>query len=125
MHIGTRSPPVTGFTVTATACLSRERRPGFSRTMAVFETIRKFFVPPQAIVPEPPIEPAGPTTYSVRPLTVEQLEEVLRLNLRCFRNGENYTKHTFSFLLNTPETLSYRVVDDADRMAGFAFVMIN
>ena len=92
--------------------------------MAVFETLRKFFVPPQAVVPES-IEPAAPTTYSVRPLTGEQLEEVLRLNLRCFRNGENYTKHTFAFLLNEPGTISYRVVDAADRMVGFAFVMIN
>src|SRR6476620_12351067 len=123
MHIGTRSPPVTGFTVTATACLSRERRPGFSRTMAVFETIRKFLVPPQAIVPEPPIEPAGPTTYSVRPLTVEQLEEVLRLNLRCFRNGENYTKHTFSYLLDEPRTLSYSAVTESGEIVGFVFVM--
>ena len=86
--------------------------------MAVFETIRKFFVPPQAVVPES-IEPAAPTTYSVRPLTVDQLEEVLRLNLRCFRNGENYTKHTFAFLLNEAGTVSYRVVDAADRMVGF------
>ena len=92
--------------------------------MAVFETIRKFFVPPQTIVPGP-AEPAPPTTYAVRPLTSEQLEEVLRLNLRCFRNGENYTKHTFSFLLNEPGTFSFRVVDAAGDMVGFAFVMIN
>ena len=92
--------------------------------MAVFETIRKFFVPPQQAVSEQ-IEPAAPTTYTVKPLTSDQLEEVLRLNLRCFRNGENYTKHTFSFLLNEPGTFSFRAVDGAGDMVGFAFVMIN
>ena len=92
--------------------------------MAVFETIRKFFVPPQVELPEQ-VVPAADTTYSVRPLTSEQVDEVLRLNLRCFRNGENYTKHTFAFLLNEPGTISYRVVDAAGEMVGFAFVMIN
>jgi ribosomal-protein-alanine N-acetyltransferase len=92
--------------------------------MAVFETIRKFFVPPQAELSED-VVPAAVTTYSVRPLTPDQLDEVLRLNLRCFRNGENYTKHTFAFLLNEPGTISYRVVDAAGEMVGFAVVMIN
>jgi ribosomal-protein-alanine N-acetyltransferase len=92
--------------------------------MAVFETIRKFFVPPQPCE-SGEVEPAPPTVYSVRLLTADQLDEVIRLNLRCFRNGENYTKHTFSFLLNEPGTISYRVVDAEGTMVGFAFVMIN
>jgi len=50
---------------------------------------------------------------------------VLRLNIRCFRDGENYTKHTFSYLLNEPKTLSYRVVTPADEMVGFVVVMVN
>lgn len=92
--------------------------------MAVFETIRKFFVVPQASAPEEAVL-AEPTTYNVRPLTSAQLDEVLRLNLRCFQNGENYTKHTFAFLLGEPGTLSLRAVDAAGQMVGFAFVMIN
>jgi ribosomal-protein-alanine acetyltransferase len=112
------------FTAMATVCLFVERALGGPTTMAVFETIRKFFVPPHAPEPEL-VAPAGATTYTVRPLTSSQLEEVLRLNLRCFRNGENYTKHTFAFLLNEPGTLSFRVVDAAGSMVGFAFVMIN
>jgi ribosomal-protein-alanine N-acetyltransferase len=71
------------------------------------------------------IVPAPPTEYQIRPLTIEQLPEVLRLNIRCFRNGDNYTKHTFDYLLNEPRTLSYRVVTPADEMVGFAFVMVN
>ncbi|MEJ7699673.1 MAG: hypothetical protein WKF71_08535 [Pyrinomonadaceae bacterium] len=39
------------------------------------------------------------TVYEIRPLTELHLKEVLTLNLRCFKEGENYTKYTFSYLL--------------------------
>ena len=92
--------------------------------MAVLETIRNFFVPafpaePEIIVPAPPCE------YSIRPLMLGHLQEALRLNIRCFRNGDNYTKHTFEYLLNEPRTLSYRMVTPDDEMVAFAFVMTN
>ncbi|MEO6051875.1 MAG: ribosomal protein S18-alanine N-acetyltransferase [Pyrinomonadaceae bacterium] len=92
--------------------------------MAVLETIRNFFIPAfpakQAV-----IVPAAPTTYDIRRLTEDHLPEVLRLNIRCFRNGDNYTKHTFAYLLNEPRTLSYRMVTPVDEIVGFAFVMVN
>lgn len=92
--------------------------------MAVLETIRNFFVP--AIFAEPEeIIPAPLTAYEIRPLTLDQLSEVLRLNIRCFRNSDNYTKHTFEYLLNEPRTLSYRMVTPRDETVGFAFVMVN
>lgn len=92
--------------------------------MAVLETIKNFFAPtgfaePEVIVPAPPCE------YEIRPLTLDQLPDVLRLNIRCFRNGDNYTKYTFEYLLNEPKTLSYRVVTPQDELVGFAFVMVN
>jgi ribosomal-protein-alanine N-acetyltransferase len=92
--------------------------------MAVLETIRNLFSPafpaePQEIVPAPLCE------YYIRPLTLDQLAEVLRLNIRCFRNGDNYTKHTFNYLLNEPKTLSFRMVTPRDEIVGFAFVMVN
>jgi ribosomal-protein-alanine N-acetyltransferase len=92
--------------------------------MAVLETIRNLFVPglpaePDIIVPAPPCE------YDVRPLTSAHLAEVLRLNIRCFRNGDNYTKHTFEYLLTEAKTLSYRVISDRDELVGFAFAMLN
>ena len=92
--------------------------------MAVLETIRNFFVP--AIFAESEeIIPAPLTAYEIRPLSLDQLPEVLRLNIRCFRNGDNYTKHTFEYLLNEPRTLSYRMVTPRDETVGFAFVMVN
>ena len=92
--------------------------------MAVLETIRNFFIPAAFAEPEQ-IIPAPITTYEVRPLTLDQLPEVLRLNIRCFRNGDNYTKHTFEYLLNEPRTLSYRIITPRDEIVGFAFVMVN
>jgi len=92
--------------------------------MAVFQSIRNFFVPPTVFEPEI-IVPALPMVYEVRPLTDKQLKEVLKLNLRCFNAGENYTKHTFTYLLSEPDSLSYRIVTPSGQMAGFVFVMIS
>jgi [ribosomal protein S18]-alanine N-acetyltransferase len=92
--------------------------------MAVLETIRNLFVPVFSIDPET-IVPAPLCEYSIRPLTRDHLQEALRLNIRCFRNGDNYNKHTFEYLLNEPRTLSYRMITPTNEMVGFAFVMVN
>jgi ribosomal-protein-alanine N-acetyltransferase len=92
--------------------------------MAFLETIRSFFVPTFFAEPED-VVPAPPMVYDIRPLTLEHLPEVLRLNMRCFRKGDNYTKYTFDYLLKEPRTLSYRMVTPTDEMAGFAFVMVK
>lgn len=92
--------------------------------MAVFQSIRNFFVPP--IVGEPEtIVPAPPTVYEIHPLTDKQLTEVLKLNLRCFKAGENYTKYTFSYLLSEPNSLSYRVTTPTGQMVAFIFIMTS
>ncbi len=92
--------------------------------MAVLETIRNFFVP--AFFAEPEIiVPAPPMVYDIRPLTLAHLPEVLRLNIRCFRKGDNYTKFIFDYLLNEPRTLSYRMDTPAGEMVGFGFVMVK
>lgn len=92
--------------------------------MAVLQTIRKLFVPLESAEPEI-VVPAAPTVYEIHPLTDKNLSEVLRLNVRCFRNGENYTKHTFNYLLSEPRNLSYRVVTATGEMVGFVFVLVN
>jgi ribosomal-protein-alanine N-acetyltransferase len=92
--------------------------------MAVFQKIREFFVPPEFAETEV-IIPAPMTTYTIRPLTEKQLKEVLKLNLRCFKAGENYTKYTFAYLLSEPNTLSYRVVTPNENMVGFVFIMLH
>jgi len=92
--------------------------------MAVLETLRNFFVPAYPAEPDV-ILPAAPTEYEIHTLTLDNLSEVLRLNIRCFRNGDNYTKHTFEYLVTEPRTLSYRVVTPLNELVGFAFVMVN
>ncbi|MBA3633368.1 MAG: ribosomal protein S18-alanine N-acetyltransferase [Acidobacteria bacterium] len=92
--------------------------------MAVLQKIREFFVPPIEFEPEI-IVPAPLTTYVIRPLTNQYLKEILKLNLRCFKAGENYTKHTFSYLLNEPNSLSYRIVTPHQSIIGFIFVMVD
>jgi ribosomal-protein-alanine N-acetyltransferase len=91
--------------------------------MAIFQSIRNFFIPETVFEPEV-IVPAA-TTYEIHPLTEQQLKEVLSLNLRCFKAGENYTKYTFSYLLGEPNSLSYRVVAPTGQMVAFVFVMTN
>ena len=92
--------------------------------MAVLQTIRKFFIPLESTEPEI-VVPAPATEYEVHPLTDKHLAEVLRLNVRCFRNGENYTKHTFNYLLGEPRNLSYRIVTEGGEMVGYVFVLVN
>ena len=92
--------------------------------MAVFQSIRNFFVAPTVFESEI-IVPAAPTIYEIHPLTDKQLQEVLKLNLRCFKAGENYTKYTFSYLLNEPNCLSYRMVTLNEQMVGFVFVIAD
>jgi len=92
--------------------------------MAVLQTLRNFFVPLETSEPEI-VLPAPATEYLIRPLTDKHLDEVLRLNVRCFRNGENYTKHTFNYLLGESRNLSYRIVTSTGEMVGFVFVLVN
>lgn len=92
--------------------------------MAVLQVIRDFFisaVPREVTV----IVPAPQTTYTVHPLTDADVEEVLRLNFRCFKNGENYTKHTFSYLLTQPNALCYKIVTAERLIAGFICVLVG
>lgn len=92
--------------------------------MAVLQKIRQFFVAQETIEPEK-IVPAPLTGYEIRPLTARHLKEVVNLNLRCFREGENYTQHTFDYLLNEPNCLSYRTVTPTGNIVGFVFIMMS
>ena len=57
--------------------------------------------------------------YDVRPLTVAQLDECWRLDLRCFVDGEAYSRETFEYLLTSSESVSYRAVTPDGTMVGF------
>ena len=95
--------------------------------MAVLATIRNLLAGAAATPAnaEERIEVAPASAYHIRPLTEKRLKEVLKLNLRCFRNGENYTKYTFAYLFNEPRALSYQVVTDEGSMAAYMFVIMQ
>ncbi len=61
----------------------------------------------------------APPRYDIRPLTVAQLDECWRLDLRCFIDGEAYSRETFEYLLTSPESVSYRAVTPDGTMVGF------
>jgi len=92
--------------------------------MAVLQTIRSLFVPVPQTVPET-IIPAPLTEYRIAPLTDSHIKELVRLNQRCFTNGDSYSKHTFNYLLSEPNTLSYQTVSREGELVAFAFVMVN
>jgi [ribosomal protein S18]-alanine N-acetyltransferase len=93
--------------------------------MAVFQTIRNLFVPFAHDATPDVVVPAPWTKYEVKPLTIKNLDELLRLNLRCFRNGENYNKHTFKYLLTQPHALGYMATTEAGDIVGFVLVVKN
>ena len=59
------------------------------------------------------------TRYDVRPMTVAHLDECWRLDLRCFVDGEAYSRETFEYLLSSPDSVSYRAVTGDGTMVGF------
>ncbi|MBA3712151.1 MAG: GNAT family N-acetyltransferase [Pyrinomonadaceae bacterium] len=63
--------------------------------------------------------------YDLRPLTVAQLDECWRLDLRCFVDGEAYSRETFEYLLTSPESISYRAVTTDGTMIGFIVGLVE
>lgn len=74
---------------------------------------------------EKPVTPTWGTRYEVRPLTASQLDEVWRLDQRCFIDGEAYSRETFEFLLKAPEAVSYRAITPGGVMVGFVIGLIE
>lgn len=74
---------------------------------------------------ERPITPAWGMRYDIRPLTISQLDEVWRLDQRCFIDGEAYSRETFDYLLTAPEAVSYRAVTTGGVMVGFVIGLIE
>jgi ribosomal-protein-alanine N-acetyltransferase len=63
--------------------------------------------------------------YDLRPLMVSQLDELFRLDQRCFLDGEAYSRETLEYLLTSPESVSYRAVTQAGSMVGFVVGVVE
>lgn len=93
--------------------------------MAVLQRIRELFIQDFDFEEADVVVPAPETSYRIKPMVKDNLKEVLLLNLRCFKRGENYTKHTFDYLLTAPNILGYKIVTPEDNIVGFIFVSAN
>ena len=91
--------------------------------MAVLQSLRNLFYPVEPV--EDTIVPAPPCVYSIKRLSIADIERLLRLNLRCFKQGENYTKHTFNYLLTQPQSLGLAAETPTGELAGFVLLMNN
>ncbi|MDQ3133967.1 MAG: GNAT family N-acetyltransferase [Acidobacteriota bacterium] len=69
--------------------------------------------------------PPPETQYDIRPLSVAQLDEVWRLDQRCFIDGEAYSRDTFEYLLTSPEVVAYRAVASDGAMVGFIVGLVE
>lgn len=92
--------------------------------MAVFETIRNLLPRARPAATEI-VFPAPPTTYSISPVLPRDISEIVKLNLRCFYDGDNYSKQTFNYLLNEPRGLSYKAITREGSIVAFLFVLVN
>lgn len=70
------------------------------------------------------VNPAA-VDYRLCPLTSAQLDEVWRLDQRCFVDGEAYSRDTFDYLLSAPECVAYRIVTTEGAMVGFIVGLIE
>lgn len=97
--------------------------------MAVLKKIRsRWWSPPSAELPvelERPVPAVVGMRYDVRPLTISHLDECWRLDQRCFVDGEAYSRETFEYLLNAPESISFRAATTSGSMAGFVIGLIE
>jgi [ribosomal protein S18]-alanine N-acetyltransferase len=71
------------------------------------------------------VTPTWGMRYDLRPLTISQLEEVWRLDQRCFIDGEAYSRETFDYLLKAPEAVSYRAITSGGVMVGFVIGLVE
>jgi ribosomal protein S18 acetylase RimI-like enzyme len=102
--------------------------------MAVIKKIRpRWWWPFSWFTPETVWEPPQPVIsftapeahYEVRPLTLAHLDEVFRLDQRCFLDGEAYTRETLDYLLTASHALAYRSVTGSGQMTGFVIGLVE
>jgi ribosomal protein S18 acetylase RimI-like enzyme len=77
--------------------------------------------------PPPPVISftAPEVRYEMRPLTTAHLDEVWRLDQRCFLDGEAYTRETLDYLLASNQALAYRAVTSGGQMTGFVIGLVE
>ena len=103
--------------------------------MAVLKKIRSRLFSAPADAPAGGGEAAGSSpilhavraegVYDLRPITLAQLDELWRLDQRCFVDGEAYSHDTFEYLLTSPEAVAFRAVTADGSMVGFVVGLVE
>lgn len=62
---------------------------------------------------------------TLSPITMAELDEVWRLDLRCFIDGEAYERETFRFLLSSPNTIARQIRSAGGEMVAFVVAVIE
>ncbi len=91
--------------------------------MAVIEKIKELFSPDTDGVVFENSTPQS-ISFEIQPLTVKQLDQLIILSLRCFEDGEHYSRLIFEHLLTAPDYLSYQVVSDTNKMVGYILISL-
>lgn len=92
--------------------------------MAVSQKLRGMFDVPDSD-DTPAVRPAPETRYFIKPLTKENLPELMRLSVRCFRGSETYNRETFDYLLSDPSVISYQMIAAKGEITAFVFIIDN
>ncbi|MFV0387258.1 MAG: ribosomal protein S18-alanine N-acetyltransferase [Pyrinomonadaceae bacterium] len=90
--------------------------------MAVMEKLIGIFKP--STVKDDAVSNSASGVYQLLHLGINQIDELLVLNLRCFSAGEHYERETFQYLLSSPDYMNYCVISDKNRMVGFILISI-
>ncbi len=62
---------------------------------------------------------------TLRPITIAELDEVWKLDLRCFVDGEAYERETFRYLLTSPNTIARQIRSTDNQMVAFVVAVIE
>jgi ribosomal-protein-alanine acetyltransferase len=62
---------------------------------------------------------------SIYKMTISDLNACWALDHRCFEDGEAYDRETFRYLLSSPYSVSYKIVNSRGVMLGFIVGMIE
>jgi len=62
---------------------------------------------------------------TVQPMTIDDLNVCWALDQRCFEDGEAYDRETFRYLLESKQTVSFKLNTAGGGMGGFVVSMVE
>lgn len=63
--------------------------------------------------------------YTIKPATIERIEEIYLANQRCFKRSESYSRKIFRHLLSHPKTIGYCAITSGNQLVAFIFATFD